>query len=131
MSVMMMVEADSRLSESAVLDALSSCGVNDVVSRSNGFGGNFPSSNMFFTYERSTDEQQEIRTEGMRDSGWSVGCRLVFVYVIPHLAECGSQLDKFLQVISDVSEANWVLSFQYESICAVRDENGFCKLREF
>lgn len=131
MSIMMMMEADSRLSESEVLDALSSCGVSEVVNRHNGFSGNFPSSNMFFTYEHSTDDQREIRAEGMGDSGWLVGCRLVFVYVVPHLVECGSQLSHFLQLISDVSKANWVLSFQYESIYAVRDENGFRKLVEF
>ncbi len=131
MSIMMMMEADSRLSESEVLDAMSSCGVSEVVNRHDGFSGNFPSSNMFFTYARSADDQKEIRAEGMRDSDWSVGCRLIFVYVIPHLVECESQLSHFLQVISDVSKANWVLSFQYESIYAVRDENGFRKLVEF
>ncbi|WP_158244524.1 hypothetical protein [Paraburkholderia rhynchosiae] len=50
MSFMLILEADPRLSEADVRATLSSCGVDELVERDNGFEGNFPSSNMFFLF---------------------------------------------------------------------------------
>ncbi|MDW3684261.1 hypothetical protein RA280_21400 [Cupriavidus sp. CV2] len=131
MSIMMMFEADSHISEADVRLALSRCGVDRLVEREGGFSGNFPSSNMFFSYQHAADGEGAIKVEGATDFNWEVGCRLMFTYVTASYTECSSQLHCFAEMISEVSDGSWVLSFQYEVICAKKDDNGFIVLKDF
>ena len=62
---------------------------------------------------------------------WSVEGKMVFVYVISAFDECSKQLHEFLQNLSDMVPSEWVLSFQYESVCATRDGSGLHWLKTF
>jgi hypothetical protein len=128
MSLMMMLELDDQASQSVIRNALAQCGVVDLIGRENGFEGNFPSSNMYFFFESVQDGR--LCAEGI-EVEWLVGGKIVFVYVISAFDECSRQLHEFLQCLSKMSSARWVLSFQYESVCAVRDDGGLQWLKNF
>jgi hypothetical protein len=65
------------------------------------------------------------------DVDWFVGGEVVFTYVISRFDECSAQLHDFLEVFSNAFPSKWVLSFQYESVCAVRDDAGLQWLKKF
>jgi hypothetical protein len=127
---MMILEGDTRLNCTDVRRVLAICGITNTVERKLGFEGNFPSTNMFFSCTETGVDDKAIRTEDAVVN-WSVGCRCTFVYVISKLETCSAQLRSFLVTLNSVTSAHWVLSFQYESTCAVRDENGMREIREF
>jgi hypothetical protein len=128
MSVMMMLEMDCRSSEEAIREALVDCGVSTFVPRGEGFDGNFPSSNMFFLFEPIDDGRVKAEDCGVE---WRVGGEMTFVYVISKFDECSKQLHNFLQHLSSATSSNWILSFQYESVCAIRDDVGVHFIKDF
>ncbi|MEN7530761.1 hypothetical protein [Cupriavidus sp. DL-D2] len=130
MSIMMVFEAETGISEVDFRKALVSSGVKDFYVNGRSIRGNFPLSNMYFSFQRESIEKSKINAEGY-EGNWVVGMRCIFVYVIENLDECRRQLKNFLAEISRVSAANWVLSFQYESIYATRDDQGIRHFLEF
>lgn len=92
MSIMMMLECDTNTSGEELRRAFSDCGVSELVERTERMEGNFPGTNMFFSCERVTSDDSELRAENVECS-WDVGYRCVFVYVISSALECGVQLD--------------------------------------
>jgi len=123
MSIAMNLEAEVGVSDADVHAALVACGVYETVGSIDGFKGNFPLSNMFFAFNRADADHSRIRAEGYEED-WMVGCRCTFVYVVANFDECRRQMRQFLEELTSLTSANWVLTFQYEAIYAARDGRG-------
>jgi hypothetical protein len=130
MSILMMLEFESPISDAEVRDALARCGVTELREDKNRYAGNFPTSNMCLSFNHCDAAVDRVKAEKMY-AAWSLGAQMGFVYVISQYDECSAQLHTFLETISDVSSSNWVLSFQYESLCAIRDSDGLRWLGPF
>ena len=115
MSLMMMLEMDRSASADFVRKAFARCGVDVPANGNDGFTGNFPSSNMFFSF--SKDEKGTVKAEDF-EGGWDVGAEITFVYVVSEMELCRKQLRCFVDHFSEIVACNWVLSFQYESVYA-------------
>lgn len=128
MSLMMMLELDELASKQMIRDALILSGVDICMETDDRIDGNFPRSNMFVSFESVKDGRLKAEDYSV---DWLVGGKVVFAYVISRFDECSAQLHDFLQTLSDATQSKWVLSFQYESVCAVRDDAGVQWLKKF
>ena len=128
MSLMMMLELDQYASKRVIRDVLSRSDVDVCLETNERIDGNFPHSNMFFSFESVKNGRLKAEDYSV---DWSVGGEVVFAYVISRFDECSQQLHDFLRTLSDATPSKWVLSFQYESVCAVRDEAGLQWLKTF
>lgn len=130
MSVMMVLEFDHQISTMEIRDILARCDVSALAECVEGFTGNFPSSNMFFSCEHYDSKGGYVRAED-ENVDWDVGGRMIFVYMMSAFEACSMQLHNFLLAMSNATTSSWVLSFQYESICAIRDYAGIHWLKDF
>lgn len=130
MSIMMTLEADQQLLRAEVLAALAMCNVSEIVEDKDTVTGNFPKSNMYFVFS-DVNEDTSIATDDASDMQWKVGSRMVFHYVTSTFDECSSGLHQFLLKLTELSKAHFILSFQYETLYAVRDENGLQIFNKF
>lgn len=128
MSLMMMLELDQYASKNMIRDVLGRSGVDICMDADDRIDGNFPRSNMFVSFE--SVKSGRLKAENY-PVDWFVGAEILFTYVISRFDECGAQLHDFLQTLSDATPLKWVLSFQYESVCAVRDDAGIQWLKQF
>lgn len=115
MSIVMMLEMDRRVNNESVRQLLVECRINDLVDGDRGFEGNFPSTNMFFSFREIGGER--VKAEDFKCE-WRVNSEMTFVYVVSEMGRCRQQLHCFLEKFVEVFDCNWVLSFQYESIYA-------------
>ena len=115
MSIVMMLEMDRRVNDESIRQLLVECGINDVVDGDRGFEGNFPSTNMFFSFREIDGER--VKAEDF-ECEWRANSEMTFVYVVSEMERCRQQLHCFLEKFVEVFDCNWVLSFQYESIYA-------------
>jgi hypothetical protein len=89
-----------------------------------GFSGAFSQSNAFFVYSQYPFlEDIAAEHEHIGSLGWKVGATLVVHCPIDSLAESAKELDGFIAALVDLTDIRFVLSFQYESVYAVRDRN--------
>lgn len=73
-----------------------------------------------------------MATEGVpRALDWDIGMRISFKYVLSQYESCSEQMHLFLEKISEISEAYFLLSFQLETLYAIRDEHGLTFLEDF
>lgn len=128
MSLMMMLELDEHASKNMIHDVLTQSGLDICMETDDRIDGNFPRSNMFVSFEVVKNGRLKAEDYSV---DWLVGGEVVFTYVISHFDECSAQLHDFLQTLSDDTPWRWVLSFQYESVCAVRDDAGLQWLKQF
>jgi len=127
MSLVMMVEMDRRVSADVVRQVLVRCGVDVLTDSNDGFTGNFPSSNMFFSFCKIV--KRRVRAEDF-EGGWDVGAEMTFVYVVSEMERCGKQLRYFVDCLSEIVACNWVLSFQYESVYAYGNASSVYWVKE-
>ncbi|MEK7917242.1 hypothetical protein AAB988_17185 [Burkholderia contaminans] len=115
------------MNDESIRQLLVECGINDVVDSGRGFEGNFPSTNMFFSFRELDGET--VRAEDFQCE-WRVNAEMTFVYVVPEMERCRQQLHCFLEKFVEVFDCNWVLSFQYESIYAYGGSSKITWVRE-
>ncbi|WP_148289066.1 MULTISPECIES: hypothetical protein [Herbaspirillum] len=125
------LEADFRLEKDVVLRALRQLKVTNIVEKGNGFSGNFPESNMFFYFSEEFSDPTLRAEDWSEKITWDVKMRMVFYYVISTYDLCSEQLHQFLELLSQLCSANYILSFQYEKVVAIRDEDGLHILHNF
>lgn len=77
MSIMMVFEAEAGISEVDFRKALVSSGVKDFHVNGRSIRGNFPLSNMYFSFQGEGIEESKIRAEGY-EGNWVVGMRCIF-----------------------------------------------------
>jgi hypothetical protein len=118
---MMVFEFEGFPSVEKLLSVLESLGAY-VKIEDPGFVGSFSESNAFFVYSKNSS-LEEIATDQENPLGWEVGARLVVHCPIGALAESAKELDDFMDALVSAVDTRFLLSFQYESICAVRDRD--------
>lgn len=121
MSIMMVFEFESCPPVEKLLSVLGAQGA-FVKVEDPGFVGNFSISNAFFVYSQNSS-LEEIGTDQEVPLGWKVGARLVVHCPIDSLAESAKELNDFMLEVVKAVECRFLLSFQYESIYAIRDRD--------
>jgi hypothetical protein len=130
----MCIEAEDVLRFEALVLAFNKTGVHDFEEEEYGFSGLFPISGMafyVFQKEKCTVIPQLLAEGADKKFAWPVGTRIKFRYVNENFDECTSQLKAFISNLANVSNANFLLSFQYDTIYAVRDKGGLHKIADF
>lgn len=120
MTITMSLEIEEGISFHAISSVLSKVGVGYTVEYEY-LTGNFDCSNCYFVFRRVYPH--DVAAEGIVAS-WKVSVRGAFHVPISTLSESSKEIQGFLVGLSMETELRFVLSFQYESIYAVRDEQG-------
>lgn len=89
--------------------------------------GCFDNSNSYFVFRQLASAEQ-IVAEGV-GFDWAIGVRGAFHCPVSKLSEASIDLENFVTILSGVTDFRFVLSFQYETIYAIRDELGLNVLR--
>lgn len=139
MSLTMNFEADCKIQKQEVLSALESAGADLFSEERSGSSGNFSASNMsFFISERSNISWIEnglgssVIAEGASGQlEWDICMRISFQIATSKYFECVKELQQFLGRLAELSRANFLLSFQYETVYVIRDEEGLRFIKEF
>lgn len=127
MTITMSLEIESGISMNDVAWVLSEVGA-ELCADSDGVSGNFDASNTYFVF-RECRELGEVVTEGV-NVNWAVGVRGAFHCPVDSLAESADDIKRFLNVLAEKKICRFILSFQYESVYAIRDEGGLRFLKE-
>lgn len=127
MTVTMNLEIESGFALDEISQILSDFGAELCVD-SDGVSGNFRLSNAYFVF-RDSNGLDEVVTEGVAVN-WVVGVRGAFHCPIDSLEASASEIKLFLNFFSEKKGCRFILSFQYESVYAIRDENGLRFLKE-
>ncbi|MWK59160.1 hypothetical protein GO594_24500 [Pseudomonas otitidis] len=123
----MSLEIESGISMNEISRALSEVGAELCVD-SDGVSGNFDISNTYFVF-RECDGFDGVVAEGV-NVGWVVGARGAFHCPVDSLAESSDDIKRFLNFLSEEESCRFILSFEYESVYAIRDEDGLRFLKE-
>ncbi|WP_373380239.1 hypothetical protein [Cupriavidus nantongensis] len=126
MSLTYMLEVEGGLSRGVMKSALLACGASIFSEDEAGFSGNFLGSNMFFLYRDRTDlSPSQVLAELVPSPlHWRVGSRVSLDAISSKFDECRDEIIRLLQELERRSAAHFVLSFQYEEVYAIRDEDG-------
>ncbi|MGK5060285.1 hypothetical protein ACQ4WY_25445 [Janthinobacterium sp. LB2P49] len=139
MALEFILEADSALRRSELINALSHCGASDFLEVEYGFNGEFLDSGMnFYAYERSKPYWDRV---GFRDCvvaenlpcpiGWSVGIKVIFRFSNLNYEMCNRDMTCLVKYLAGNSSARFVVSFQYENIYVIRDDKDLKFLIDF
>lgn len=134
MSIEMFVEIDDHLATEELLQVFNDLGVETFQSEDHGFSGQLPASEMlFYVFQagKTTLGPEVIAEECAGQILWTINTRIKFTYVNANFDRCGADLKKFITGLANGSAANFVLSFQFEKIYAIRDNLGLRFLRDF
>jgi hypothetical protein len=118
---MMVFEFEGYPRVEQLVDVLGELGASVDVEISH-FSRNFPESNAFFVYTQHAT-LEDIGTDQANPLGWKIGARLIVHCPIRTLAESAQELDDFMAALVRGMNNRFLLSFQYESIYAVRDHD--------
>ncbi|MGE8453158.1 MAG: hypothetical protein ACN6OP_21600 [Pseudomonadales bacterium] len=121
MTITMSLEAEEGTSFDKVSLALSKVGAEYSVDDKH-LTGNFNFSNCYFVF-RYIVPHDSVVAEGV-EADWEVGVRGAFHSPIDSLSESWADIKGFLMEFSMETSRRFVLSFQYESVYAVRDQHG-------
>ena len=120
MTITMSLEIEEGISFHAISSTLSKVGAGYTVEHEY-LTGNFDCSNCYFVFRCVCPH--DVAAEGIVAS-WKVSVRGAFHVPISTLSESSKEIQGFLVGLSMETELRFILSFQYESIYAVRDEQG-------
>lgn len=125
----MFVETENVLTPDGLKRIFICVGIDEFVGEEYGFSGEFPDSNVTFDVfeeEKSTLGAEVIAGNAKRECNWIVGIRVRFRYVNETYEACVADLKAFVLRLASLATARFVLSFQFETIYAIRDGEGLC-----
>jgi hypothetical protein len=119
------LEADPRLARAQAATILETCGAN-LIEQPNDrkLLAHFPRSGMSVFFNELAPNNAAVAAEGMEYATWPVGSRMVFRYAAANYDLCESDVQAFVEKLADTTNVYFVLSFQFETIRALRDANG-------
>lgn len=120
MTITMSVEIEEGISFDAISAVISKLAGGYTIEQEY-LTGNFDCSNCYFAFRRVFPH--DVAAEGV-EASWKVSVRGAFHAPIRSLSESSKDIQDFLVGLSIETELRFVLSFQYESVYAVRDEQG-------
>ncbi|MHA4966665.1 hypothetical protein ACX0KY_08805 [Pseudomonas extremorientalis] len=121
MTITMSVEIEEGISFDAISAVISKLAGGYTIEQEY-LTGNFDCSNCYFAFRR-VFPHDDVAAEGV-EASWKVSVRGAFHAPIRSLSESSKDIQDFLVGLSIETELRFVLSFQYESVYAVRDEQG-------
>lgn len=121
MTITMSLEIEEGIAFDTISSVLSKVGGGYTVEQEY-LTGNFDRSNCYFVFRRVIPHD-DVAAEGV-EASWKVSMRGAFHASISSLSESSKDIQDFLVGLSMETELRFVLSFQYESVYAVRDEQG-------
>lgn len=127
MTVTMSLEIESGITLNEVSLMLSEFGA-ELCADSDGVSGNFEISNAYFVFHECYGLDEVVTEEA--NVSWVVGVRGAFHCPIDSLAASADEIKHFLSFLSEKKTCRFILSFQYESVYAIRDEDGLRFLKE-
>ena len=122
MSIVLNLEASESLSVDKVTQALATipgCTINNNGGLKEAY---LPNSNVSATIKTELDDRT-VLTEDLEGVNWQVGFRMYFD-IDPTKANATTEVKEFIIKLSELTEAPFALSFQYETLYAKQDENG-------
>jgi hypothetical protein len=122
MSLDITLEADSRLTRCHMKKVLELLGATQT-DEADVLTAFFPESNMGLLY-RDTVNIAEHLTDGFESATWPVQSRATFRLSAAHYDKCMEDLRKFLENLSELTEAFFTVAFQYERLLAYRNDQG-------
>lgn len=139
MATELMLEIEDTLDKSIIVNSLVYAGASEFSEESTGFDCFFDETKISaYVYEKSKPYWTE---SGTRDEvvaedldfvfSWKVGFRVIFRYPRNAHTESNAQINSVLRFLEKNSMVNFVLSFQYEKIIAVRNASGLNFLSSF
>lgn len=133
MSIEMFVEIDDRLTKETLVKIFDRLGVKSIANEEYGFSGEFPESGMSFDVfqEGKANLGPQLISEGGEALGWNVSTRIKFRYLNDNFDQCNADLKSFIVELAGDTAAHFLLSFQFETIYAIRDDGGLRLLVEF
>lgn len=123
MSIEITLEAETQLTRDNVKTALKTCGVADIIEKDASFTASFPDSKMSVLYRDHLGDS-DVLTDNMEEKHWVIGSRMTFRYVVSNYEQCELEMLKFVKKLAELSEAFFVVAFQYERVWAIRDQDG-------
>lgn len=117
MTISMMLEVEQGENINTISWVLSKMGASYDQS-DNFLKGNLKQSNCFFSFNYCVKPERIVAEQAKE--GWLVGINGIFDCRIDSLKECADDIELFLRIFFKKSKSRFVLSFQYESIYAVR-----------
>ena len=126
MTITMNLEVEVGVSFEEIASVLSIMGAEHAV-ESDYLTGNFKSSGVYFVF-RYFNIPEDVAAEGV-DVDWKAGMSGAFHCPIKYLLESSEDIKFFLSELSIETAFKFVLSFQYESLYAIRDEAGISFLK--
>lgn len=120
----MELEVDERLAEDQAQCILRTCGFTDFSGTDRGFDAWHPASGLNVYFRVDAADCAPV-AEGLLPPSWQRHAYMTFRYSRgAHLA-CEAALMACVRAFAGESPASFVLSFQFESVYAVNDENGY------
>ena len=129
MSMTLNLEAAEGLKLEELIQALEIVEGSQIINNRDGLEAYFPGSNVSIS-AKSNLSDKSVLTEEVQDVDWKVGMRLYFD-IDPSRANALDEVKKFIHALSKVTLVPFVLSFEYETLYAKRDEDGLVLSKEF
>jgi hypothetical protein len=132
MSIELMLEIDDSINKNKLVDSLIFAGASDFSDDSSGFDCFFEKTKIsVYVDEKSNPSWKERRardefiTENVNfPATLKVGFRVIFRFPRNEHAESNGQIKNVLLFLEENTKANFVLSFQYEKVIAIRHNSS-------
>jgi hypothetical protein len=123
----MTLELEGKLPDwRACSRAAETTGINELMHVEDRFGGQFTRSEMFFGASKRDMPHTNINAEGDHGCSFPVRYTIVFRLNNGKYKESVQDIKDFLTHLSELTPMQFVLSFQYEDVRAIRDHGrGF------
>ena len=122
MSMTLNLEIGEGVKLEDVTQALSCIDHVEITNKGSSLEAYFPSSNVSI-WIKTELTNSNVLTESLDDVDWKVDMRIYFD-IDPTLPNALDGIKKFIFALSKSTSAPFVLSFEYDTIYARRDENG-------
>lgn len=129
MAFEMQLEVDGRLAEDQAQCIMRTCGFTDFSVADRGFDAYHPASGMNVCFRVDAAAHAPV-AEGLLPPLWKRHASMTFRYSRGAYMACEAALMTCVRALADGSPASFVLAFQYESVYAIKDENGYREITD-
>jgi hypothetical protein len=129
MSIMCIIEIGEDFTKSEIENLLLKQQVHELKYEGNFFEGNFIESNMYFVCE-FLNEARNFSAEIKNTYNDKIKANIILFYVMKNYDQCCVETRQIISDIRSMRDAFFVFSFEYATIYAVNDRDGYRILGE-